>query len=845
MILVFTGINMRAADESLCAVVKIEIQQELTLERQAFDAHMRINNGLPSSPLTSVDIDVIFEDADGNTVLATSDPSNTNALFYIRVDRMEGIADVDGNGNVLASTSADIHWLIIPSHGAGGESPAGLRYFVGATLSYDLDGDHHEMDVTPDSIFVKPMPSLVLDYFLPEDVYGDDAFTQLIEPPVPFSLGVRVGNDGPGNAVDLKIESSQPKVIENNLGLLIGFSITGSEVNGQDGTDSLLVDFGDVNADTAGIASWTMECTLSGEFTEFTASFTHSDELGGELTSLIDEVNTHFLLKRVLCYSNGRDSIHDFLALDGEVITAYESDYIDTSVTDRSSGATLSTQSASGISTTYTLTTPANDGPLYVSLDSDDSDNKDILSVQRDDGTPVPLDNVWFQKDRPNGNSPWEHHLRLFDMEGGYTYTILVEDISATPQPPVIQYIGDKVTFVGDPLGLGFMVEATDINGTVPLLSASELPSGAEFTITTNGVIAEGDFFWRPQAYQTGVYPMRFVASDGTYTDEETIRIYVGAEDESVDENDIPVSLSDWDPVVTNITATSDSGTAVVHWVTSSGILYDIYRSYDEYSVSNMTWTLVASNILAQGHTETWSDTELGTERDLAYYKVLLSGDPTNERRVWGVMRMELADGAYSLVAPPLRGSRMLSGTFGTALTEAWLGDDQGPGGEGTELYLLNSDGSWQVLYLDSAGSWRNGDGTLATAELAAGHAAMARGAGGGTATFTGQAGTEDATQVVINAGWNLLSPGDGRVLHLSKFIAETSGTPIGGVPATPKDQVVYWDNEGTQHRLILIDGWGASWDGNWVDSVSQEITDPELQSGEVIYYYSVQVAEE
>ena len=32
--------------DSLCATVKLEIQQELTLERQAFDAHMRINNGL-------------------------------------------------------------------------------------------------------------------------------------------------------------------------------------------------------------------------------------------------------------------------------------------------------------------------------------------------------------------------------------------------------------------------------------------------------------------------------------------------------------------------------------------------------------------------------------------------------------------------------------------------------------------------------------------------------------------------------------------------------------------------------------------------------------------------------
>ncbi|MBM5575369.1 hypothetical protein [Deefgea sp. CFH1-16] len=32
------------AEETVCAKVKIEIKQELTLERQAFDAEMKINN---------------------------------------------------------------------------------------------------------------------------------------------------------------------------------------------------------------------------------------------------------------------------------------------------------------------------------------------------------------------------------------------------------------------------------------------------------------------------------------------------------------------------------------------------------------------------------------------------------------------------------------------------------------------------------------------------------------------------------------------------------------------------------------------------------------------------------
>ena len=103
------------AADSVCARVKIEIKQELTLERQAFDAHLRLTNGISHVTLENVRVDVIFTDEDGNPVVASSDPQNTDALFFIRLDSMENIDDVNGNGTVLPSTTADIHWLIIPS----------------------------------------------------------------------------------------------------------------------------------------------------------------------------------------------------------------------------------------------------------------------------------------------------------------------------------------------------------------------------------------------------------------------------------------------------------------------------------------------------------------------------------------------------------------------------------------------------------------------------------------------------------------------------------------------------------------------------------------------------------
>ena len=81
-----------AADDAVCARVKIEINQELTLERQAFDAHLRINNGLSHITLENTRVDVIFTDADGNRISASSvaiiDPPQPSAKAVLEACSM-------------------------------------------------------------------------------------------------------------------------------------------------------------------------------------------------------------------------------------------------------------------------------------------------------------------------------------------------------------------------------------------------------------------------------------------------------------------------------------------------------------------------------------------------------------------------------------------------------------------------------------------------------------------------------------------------------------------------------------------------------------------------------------
>lgn len=127
--------------ESYCAKVKIEILQELTLERQGFEATMRISNGLDTFALEDIEVDILFQDENENTVVATSDPNADSADFYIRLDDTEnisGLAQLEkgsvAGGKVEPSTEGVIKWLIIPVPGAAKDSPTGKLYFVGAKL---------------------------------------------------------------------------------------------------------------------------------------------------------------------------------------------------------------------------------------------------------------------------------------------------------------------------------------------------------------------------------------------------------------------------------------------------------------------------------------------------------------------------------------------------------------------------------------------------------------------------------------------------------------------------------------------------------------------------------------
>ncbi len=514
--LVNGAVSPASGDDSLCARVKIEINQEATLERQAFDAHMRINNGLSDISLENVDIQVRITDQDGNPVAVTSSGSDQGALFFLGAPTMDNIDSISGFGSVSPSTSADINWLIIPAPGAAAGVAGGTPYYVGAVLTYTIGGEEHVTEVAPDFIVVKPMPELVLDYFIPHFVYGDEPGTSEIEAPVPFPLGVRVLNNGAGTAKSLKIESAEPRIVEND-GLPIAFSIESAEVNGQLSDRSLICDFGNIAAGGVAIGRWVMSCSISGEFVSFDASYHHADELGGEVTSLMTTPQTHLLVGEVLADTPGSDTRKDFLALDGNIYRLYGSDGVDTVVSDLSSAATL-TQVA-GNTAAWVLTLPAMSGPGFARIADPFAGGKVLDRVIRHDGKIIKQENAWLSRSRGEGTS-WDPWLNFFDINGGGNYTVYFADASAQPQAPVLQFIPDRSALEGSTVA--FVVESSDPNGTIPILSAQSLPPGAVFSDGENGT---GTFTWVTSVGQAGVYSISFNASDGSLTATQTAKV--------------------------------------------------------------------------------------------------------------------------------------------------------------------------------------------------------------------------------------------------------------------------------------------------------------------------------
>lgn len=503
-----------SAQEGICASVRVEIHQEFTLERQGFEATLRLTNELPDTPITGVHISVTFQDDQGIPVTATTDPYADGAIFFHRLQEHDGISAVDGSGQIAPDSQAELRWLIVPSAEAAGNSPNGKPYLIGAEVRYQVAGSENTIPVAADFIQVKPLPRLQLDYFIPEQVFADDPFTaEIVETPEPFELGLRVANTGLVPAYSLRVESAQPRIVENRQGLLIDFQLQGAHVGDAPVNAGLSLDLGDVPAQGAVTAAWLMVASLSGRFEDFSADVRHAEELGGQVTSLIESPRTHKLIRRVRVDLPGRDNLSDFLSRDDVGnFRVYESDGSDTGVTDVSHGSSLTVFPDFPLRQIATL--PVMGGLVYAQLPDGHAGHKGLIGVTRADGKALSLRNAWLSKTQDRDGQRIEHFVNLFDNNATTSptieYTLLFANPVATQAAPQID-LPASVDAV-DGVALSFVVAASVADGAVPTLAMENGPVQAGFSDSGDGT---GVFDWNIPLGSVGDYRTTFSATSG------------------------------------------------------------------------------------------------------------------------------------------------------------------------------------------------------------------------------------------------------------------------------------------------------------------------------------------
>ena len=435
-VLVASGSVARAQD-AVCAKVKLVIPQKLTFERDAFDAMLTLTNNLSDAALDDLQVDVILK-------TMTGDPADDS--FAVSVTSLEHVTAVDGTGTILPNEMGTLHWLLIPTPGAGGTLPGGIQYRVKATISYSVNGQPFDLETFEEVITVKPQPLLVLDYFLPQQVWGDDPFTPEAEPIIPFDLAVRVSNIGWGPAKNLQIESAQPVIVENDKGLLIDFKIIGTWLDGSAIAKTLTILFGTLEPKTCGTGSWAMTSSLLGKFTELNVTFRHKDELGGEKTSLVEAANSHWLTHVVQLDTPGKDGKPDMLAYeldapDEQPTVVYESDCNQSPVVTvpaTSSGAPSLTDPVAHITATV------ESGWCYLTVPDPASGNYPIQKVIRDsDGKVLHARNAWVTKDKDkNPIIGMLDFSKLGPLEETYTIYYDLSEFDATPPVSELTFVG-------------------------------------------------------------------------------------------------------------------------------------------------------------------------------------------------------------------------------------------------------------------------------------------------------------------------------------------------------------------------------------------------------------------
>ena len=419
--------------------VGIQFSQSLTMTREAFIGTFTVQNSHETNAVEGIGLDFVIKDAEG---------IDHTDLFQISTMSLEGVTEIDGTGTLAAASNGTVRILFIPTRDAAPTEP--IDYYFGGTFTFvdPWNGATRVMELYPSELTVHPSPDLYIDYFVSEDVYGDNPLTPVTEPIIPAELAVRIWNKGAGTAKNVRISSSVPTIVSNQQGLLINFGLYGTYMQGQGVNMGVSdIDFGNIESGETKVGEWLFTSTLLAHVVSYEASVVHNDSYGNPNLSLISHVGIHKLAHAVFTdfvpFGAKSSGINDFLVDDVPDENNYP-DYIFFS-DGRSSSVDVAESVAfdhfvTAHDTIVTLTVnPSSIGWNYGETADPGRNYYKLLSCTRNDGVEIPLSNVWQESILL--------HTGDYANDSVYVDKLRIVDTVAAVQPHTYSLV-----FSGDPL---------------------------------------------------------------------------------------------------------------------------------------------------------------------------------------------------------------------------------------------------------------------------------------------------------------------------------------------------------------------------------------------------------
>ncbi|MCR4612662.1 MAG: hypothetical protein K5778_01530 [Bacteroidaceae bacterium] len=439
-------LELLVSDRSnVCSKVRFEINQTMTMTREAVRGTLTVVNGSSDTEMRDVKLNLVVTDPDGNIANAR--------IMEIHTETLEGFGgqlDYESGWTLAAGETGTAKIIFIPTKYAAPTEP--LLYTFSGSISFvdPFTGLQMTRELEAERLTINPSPELDLTYFMQRDILGDDPLTKdVVEPIVPSQFSLLINNKGYGDATKVKMLTNQPQIVENEKGLLVNFEIQSSQLNGGDKTlalgGSVVTDFGTIPAHSQTYAQWWLTSTLTGHFLDYDVRATHVTSYDNPDLSLLDQVTIHELIHQIVIptsyvttSSSSSAPLIGFMANDEED-TYDEPDqlYLSNAIV-RPIHPVTQTHIEKLSDTEYTLTVlPSQQGWNYGNLADPTGGRRMLKAVTKQNGCmSLPLENFW-QTDRTliDMNEPvYENLIHFADSMtlAGETYTLTFETRPST-----------------------------------------------------------------------------------------------------------------------------------------------------------------------------------------------------------------------------------------------------------------------------------------------------------------------------------------------------------------------------------------------------------------------------